>query len=193
MAEIRVGLFFGSFNPIHHGHLILANYLINNEVISQVWFVVSPQNPFKKKGDLVNEYTRLHLVQLAIEGNNNMKALDIEFKMGRPSYTIDTLNKLEEQYPRMNFTLILGSDSYDNLERWKSGYEILEKYQIIVYRRAGFNNSDIKSDKTKRIENPIIEISSTAIRTMIKKGLSVKYLLPDCVISEIEQSGLYKN
>lgn len=193
MAEIRVGLFFGSFNPIHHGHLILANYLINNEVVNQVWFVVSPQNPFKKKGDLVNEYTRLHLVQLAIEGNSNMKVLDIEFKMDRPSYTIDTLKKLEDQYPKINFSLILGSDSYENLERWKSGNEILERIQLIVYRRLGFNNQLIKSNKTTRIENPIIDISSTTIRTMIKMGLSVKYLLPDRVISEIEQSGLYKH
>jgi nicotinate-nucleotide adenylyltransferase len=192
MAELRVGLFFGSFNPIHHGHLILANYLLNNEVIDQVWFIVSPQNPFKKKGDLINEYTRLHLVHLAIEGCNNIKVLDIEFKMRKPSYTIDTLRKLEELYPNIKFSLILGSDGYENLERWKNGMQILEKYELLVYRRFGFDDTIIKSGKTIRIDNPIIDISSTVIRSLIKNGLSIRYLLPDRVILEIERSALYR-
>lgn len=192
MAELRVGLFFGSFNPIHHGHLILANHLLNNELIDQVWFIVSPQNPFKKKDDLINEYTRLHLVHLAIEGSKNLKVLDVEFKMSKPSYTIDTLLKLEELYPSVKFSLILGSDGYENLERWKNGSQILEKYELLVYRRIGFDNTIIKSGKTVRIENPIIDISSTVIRSMIKGGMAVRYLLPDRVISEIERSALYR-
>lgn len=192
MAELRVGLFFGSFNPIHHGHLILANHLLNNELIDQVWFIVSPQNPFKKKDDLINEYTRLHLVHLAIEGSKNLKVLDVEFKMSKPSYTIDTLLKLEKLYPSVKFSLILGSDGYENLERWKNGSQILEKYELLVYRRIGFDNTIIKSGKTVRIENPIIDISSTVIRSMIKGGMAVRYLLPDRVISEIERSALYR-
>ena len=124
---MKVGLYFGSFNPIHTGHCIIANYLIDNTSINQVWFVVSPQNPLKTSHSLLNEYHRLHLVQIAIEGETALKASDIEFQLPRPSYTIDTLTYFQEKYPNQEFSVIMGSDSFQNLKNWKN-YEAVIKH-----------------------------------------------------------------
>ena len=189
---MKVGLFFGSFNPIHHGHLIIANHIKNEDLVDQVWFIVSPHNPFKKRDDLINEYSRLHLVQKAIDGVSYFKVLDIEFKMSKPSYTIYTLKRLEEIYPTYNFSIILGSDSYENIERWHAGNEILSKYEMIVYKRKGFEQTKEKNNQTIWVDSPIIEISSTVIRRLIKRKLSIKYLVPEDVLEEIEMGSLYK-
>src|SRR5678810_1055949 len=126
---MNIGLFFGSFNPIHHGHLIIANFLLQKTDLNQVWFVVSPQNPLKSSGTLLNEYQRLFLVQLAISGENALKASDIEFRLPRPSYTIDTLTYVSEKYPEHQFCVIMGSDSYENLARWKNYETMLKLYK----------------------------------------------------------------
>jgi nicotinate-nucleotide adenylyltransferase len=189
---MRVGLFFGSFNPIHHGHLIVGNYIYNAGLFDQIWFIVSPHNPFKQKGDLSDEYSRLHLVKLAVEGVDYFKVSDIEFKMSKPSYTINTLRKLEMTYPDNIFSLIVGSDSYENISRWHCGEEILNRYSIVVYMRKDSDKIDPNRLCTLLNESPIIEISSTGIRKMIREGKSIKYFLPESVAEEIYKSGLYK-
>ena len=139
---MKVGLYFGSFNPIHTGHLIIASHVANYTDMDQVWFVVSPQNPLKPSSVLLNEYHRLFLVQLAVEEDPRLRATDVEFKLPRPSYTIDTLTYLQEKYPRHEFSLIMGSDSFQNLKRWKN-YELLVKnYPFIIYRRPQFPVQD---------------------------------------------------
>jgi nicotinate-nucleotide adenylyltransferase len=132
---MKVGLYFGSFNPIHHGHLVIANFILQHAHLDQVWFVVSPQNPLKRSATLLNEYNRLHLVRLAVEGESQLKASDIEFKLPKPSYTVDTLAYLQEKYPRDEFAIIMGSDSFQNLEKWKNYQWLLCHYPIYVYRR----------------------------------------------------------
>jgi len=182
----------GSFNPIHHGHLIIATHVLNKEYVDQVWFVVSPLNPFKDKNDLISEYSRLHMVSLAIDGIQKFRACDVEFKLPRPSYTIHTLDKLREMHPEHSYYLIVGGDSYQNMVRWKDGSRIIEEFNILVYNRKGH---EIKTDSALNVnylEAPVIEISSTVIRSMIKHGLNIKYLLPDQVIEEIDRSGLYR-
>ena len=189
---MRVGLFFGSFNPIHHGHLIVATHVMNAGLVDQIWFIVSPLNPFKHKGDLINEYTRLNLVSLAIEGMSWFKVSDIEFKLPRPSYTIDTLDKLRKAHPLIEFSLILGGDSYQNLKNWKEGHRIQSEIKIMVYQRKGYDTIGAKGELVNMIEAPVIEISSTMIRSMIRKGSCIRYYLPEKVREEIEKSGLYK-
>src|SRR5690606_30040136 len=128
-----IGVYFGSFNPIHHGHLIIANFIVQHTEMDQVWFVVSPQNPLKKSGSLLNEYHRLYLVQASIEDESSLKASDIEFRLPKPSYTIDTLIYLEEKFPMHQFAVIMGSDSYKNLPAWKNYSQLLKNYAVIVY------------------------------------------------------------
>jgi len=189
---MKIGLYFGSFNPIHHGHLIIAEHVINETELQQVWFVVSPQNPFKQSNSLLNEYHRLHLVKLAIEGENNLRASDIEFKLPKPSYTITTLQYLEEKYPQHQFTIILGSDSFLNLDKWRNAELIMARYELFVYTRAGF---EVRTDlpvKYKILDAPLLQISSTHIRKLIKNGQSVRYLIPDTVKEEIEKNHYYR-
>ena len=190
---MEIGLYFGSFNPIHHGHLIIANYVLQHSRLNQVWFVVSPQNPMKASGSLLNEYHRFYLVQLAIEGDNYLRAVDIEFKLPKPSYTADTLAYLKEKYPSYQFSLIMGGDSYSNLSKWKNPEYILKNHPIYVYRRLGdTNENNAIPSHVIYVDAPIIEISSTYIRATVKKGFSVRYLVPDKVCDEIEKSGYYK-
>ena len=189
---MKVGLYFGSFNPIHNGHLIIANHVLQNTGMDSVWFIVSPQNPFKQNHTLLNEYHRLHLVQTAIEGETRMRAVDIEFKLPRPSYTIDTLTYLEEKYPEYEFSIIMGSDSLENIEKWKSGEVILKRYTICVYERLNYPTRHIEGAKIISIKAPLIEISASLIRSNIKSGKSIRYLVPDSVMNEIERSGYYK-
>ncbi len=189
---MKIGLYFGSFNPIHHGHLIIANHVVNETALQQVWFVVSPQNPFKQNHSLLNEYHRLHLVKLAIEGENKLRATDIEFKLPKPSYTITTLQYLEEKYPEHQFTIILGSDSLQNLDKWKNAEVIMERYELYVYTREGFTVRTDLPVKYKILDAPLLQISSTHIRELVRKGKSIRYLLPDDVKEEIEKNHYYR-
>lgn len=188
---MKVGLYFGSFNPIHHGHLIIANFVCQNSDLDQLWFVVSPQNPLKPSAGLLNEYHRLFLVNLAIEGENKLRASDIEFKLPRPSYTIDTLTYLREKYPQHQFSVIMGSDSYQNLRNWKNYQQILNEYRVFVYLRAGFEiTSDISSNVTV-MNAPLLQISATHIRNNIRGKKSIRYLVPEKVMEEIERNAYY--
>jgi len=190
---MRVGLYFGSFNPIHHGHLLIATWLLQHTSLQQVWFVVSPQNPLKPAASLLNEYHRLYLVQLAIEGESNLKALDIEFKLPKPSYTVDTLAYLQEKYPSHDFSIIMGSDSFQNLPKWKNAEWLLKNYSLYVYKRPEHEDLPVyPGAKDIHILNaPLLPISSTEIRRKIKEGKSIRYWVPDAVKAEIERSGYY--
>ena len=189
---MKVGLYFGSFNPIHHGHLIIANHVIQHTDIDQLWFVVSPQNPFKQNHGLLNEYHRLHLIKLAIEGEKSLKASDIEFKLPKPSYTVTTLQYLQEEYPKHEFCIIMGSDSYQNLDKWKNAEVIMSRYHIYVYKRPGFDvREDLPAQKTV-LDAPLLQISATHIRELVKGGKSIRYLVPDKVKEEIEANRYYK-
>jgi nicotinate-nucleotide adenylyltransferase len=190
---MKIGLYFGSFNPIHNGHLIIANYFLHNTDLEKVWFVVSPQNPFKQDFSLLNEYHRLFLVQKAIEGERNLKASDIEFSLPRPSYTIDTLTYLDEKFPQHEFCVIMGSDSYQNLEKWKNGDRIKKNYNLYVYERRGFP-VEIQKSKSNIVllKVPLLDISASLIRKMIKEEKSIRYLVPDSVMEEIISAGYYK-
>lgn len=191
---MKVGLYFGSFNPIHNGHLIIANYIVQNTPLEQVWFVISPQNPLKKSSTLLNEYHRLYLVQVSIEDEPALKASDIEFRLPKPSYTINTLTYLAEKFPSHEFSIIMGSDSYQNLPEWKNYQQLLSTYPIYVYERPGFKPEN-KYEKAivNFVKAPLLEISSTYIRNIIKEGKSIRYLVPDKVRLEIEQNAYYRN
>jgi len=189
---MKIGLYFGSFNPVHHGHLIIANHMVQQTDLEQLWFVVSPQNPFKQNHSLLNEYHRLHLINIAIEGEKTLKATDIEFRLPKPSYTITTLQYLEEKYPQHEFSIIMGSDSFQNLDKWKNSQVIMERYKIFVYLRPGFEIRKDLNVKAITLDAPLLQISATHIREMIKTGKSIRYLVPDNVKDEIESNHYYK-
>ncbi len=189
---MKIGLYFGSFNPIHTGHLIIASYVANHTDLQQVWFVVSPQNPLKPSSVLLNEYHRLYLVQLAVEDDQRLRAIDVEFKLPRPSYTIDTLTYLQEKYPAHQFSLIMGSDSFQNLPRWKNFALLIKNYPFIIYRRPAFPVNDTLGAKLVVLDAPLLEISATDIRDNIKEGRTIRYLVPDKVRDEIETNRYYK-
>lgn len=191
---MKIGLFFGSFNPIHVGHLIIANNIAEYTDLKQVWFVVSPHNPLKEKESLLNEYHRLDLVNTAIEGNIKLKSCDIEFKLPRPSYTIDTLQYLSEKYPKHEFSLIMGSDNISTIHKWKNYDKLINSYPIYVYNRGNDNIFELekKYSQVKFLNVPLLNISSSLIRQMIKKNKSVKYLLPENVYQQVIQAGYYK-
>ena len=188
---MNIGLYFGSFNPVHVGHLIIANHILNFTNIKKVWFVVSPQNPFKEKENLLNEYHRLHLLKLAIEDDNRMKALDIEFNLPKPSYTATTLIHLEEKYPDNQFNIIMGSDSFQNLHKWKNYETIIKNYSIYVYLRPAFEIKNTINAKLNIVDAPLLQISATEIRKLIKEKRSIRYMVPENVREEIERGGYY--
>jgi nicotinate-nucleotide adenylyltransferase len=190
---MKVGLYFGSFNPIHHGHLLIASYVLNHTELQQVWFVVSPQNPLKPAASLLNEYHRLYLVQLAVEGEKDLKASDIEFKLPKPSYTIDTLTYLQEKYPNHEFSIIMGSDSFQNLPKWKNADWLLRNYPVYIYKRPGYENLPAYpgAKAVHMLNAPLLPVSSTEIRKDIKAGRSIRYLVPENVRAEIERNGYY--
>ena len=190
---MHIGLYFGSFNPIHVGHLIIASYAKHTTVLDKVWFVVSPQNPLKPSSTLLNEYHRLHLVRSAIENDTNFKVSDIEFHLPKPSYTVTTLAYLQEKYPAHQFSVIMGSDSFNNLKNWKNYETIIRNHKLFVFKRPGFDidNSQLQAD-LQVIEAPLLEISSTTIRKFIKENIPVRYMVPDAVAKEIEENRYYK-
>lgn len=189
---MQIGLYFGSFNPIHTGHLIIANHVLNETALEKIWFVVSPQNPFKHSSTLLNEYDRLHLVQKAVEDDDRLKASEIEYSLPKPSYTAHTLIYLSEKYPQHQFSIIMGSDSFQNLPRWKNANSILSHYPIFVYLRPGFELTVDAVNNVTILTAPLLEISATHIRDCIQDGKSIKYLVPDVVQTEIVKSGFYK-
>lgn len=192
-TQQKIGLFFGSFNPIHIGHLIIANFMATQTDLEQVWIVVSPQNPFKDKKSLANNYDRLHLVELAIANNPNLKVSNIEFGLPQPSYTIDTLTHLKEKFPQKYFSLIMGGDNLFTFHRWKN-YELILKYHdIYVYDRPGYETDKYKYyPNVKHFEVPLMQISASYIRNCIKEGHSVRYLVPDVVFEYLDKSNLYR-
>jgi len=191
---MKVGLFFGSFNPIHIGHLIIGNYVVEEMPLDQVWYVVSPQSPFKKKDRLLNEYDRLRMVELATQDNYKLQSSNVEFNMPKPSYTIDTLAHLSDLFPSYQFTLLMGSDNLKSLPKWKNYELILRNYKIVVYKRSGSLDHPLFNDPSVRIldNTPLLNISSTFIRRMIKEGNSIKYIVPEPVEKYIDEMGLYK-
>ncbi|MPS66589.1 MAG: nicotinic acid mononucleotide adenylyltransferase [Chryseobacterium sp.] len=192
----KIGLFFGSFNPIHIGHLILANYILENSDMNEVWFVVSPQNPFKDKKTLLNDHNRLDMVELALKNYPNIKASNVEFSLPKPSYTIDTLAYLNEKYPKYSFSLIMGEDNLKSLHKWKNADYLIKNYHIIVYPRV--SEGETKASAYQNHENislikaPIIELSATEIRNMIKENKNVRPMLPPEVFEYLDGSSFYK-
>ncbi|MEL6635289.1 MAG: nicotinate (nicotinamide) nucleotide adenylyltransferase [Bacteroidota bacterium] len=190
---MKIGLFFGSFNPIHVGHLIIANYMATQTDLKQVWLVVSPQNPFKTKSSLARDYDRLHLVELAIEDNPALRASDIEFKLPKPSYTIDTLTYLREKYPQHEFALIMGGDNLATLPKWKNYEAILKYYSVYVYQRPQYEPGELSQHPQVRLfEAPLMQISASYIRRCIKAGHSIQYLVPTPVFDYLNSSHLYR-
>lgn len=191
---MNIGVFSGSFNPVHVGHLILANYIVEFTEIEEVWFVVSPQNPFKEEAELLDEHIRLQMVEIALEDYTKLKASDFELLMPKPSYTIDTLNALKEKYPEHNFTLIIGADNWSYFENWKEHDKILANHNLKVYPRLGYRISIPNKLKAKveALDSPIIEISSTFIRESIKAKKNVRPFLPENVHEYIIENNLYK-
>lgn len=190
---MKVGLLFGSFNPIHIGHLILANFMATNTDLDTVWLVVSPQNPFKPSNSLLHEFDRLHMVSLAIADNPHLGVSNIEFSMPKPSYTIDTLTYLQEKYPSYEFVLIMGEDNLASFPKWKNYERILEYHKVYVYPRSGSLNSEITHlPNVSFVKAPILDISATFIRDCIKQEKSIKYLVPDEVADYIRVHKLYQ-
>jgi nicotinate-nucleotide adenylyltransferase len=189
---MKIGLYFGSFNPIHVAHLIIANHILNETKIEKLWFIVSPHNPLKAEANLLNEYHRLHLVRLATEDDGRIKASDIEFNLPKPSYTVNTLAYLAEKYPDHQFSLIMGSDSFQNLPKWKNYKVIVKNYPICVYMRPGYEiNNDMNAD-LKVLDAPLLQLSATHIRKLAAEGKSIRYMVPDKVWEEIEKGRYYK-
>lgn len=192
--KIKTGVFGGSFNPIHIGHLALANYLCENGYIDELWFLVSPQNPFKQNQSLLADCMRLRLVQEAIKGYPHFHASDFEFNLPKPSYTVTTLNKLSETYPDREFYLIIGADNWAAFDRWKSPEEILSRHHVLIYPRLGYEiNIESLPQHVKAVDSPLIEISSTFIRESLAQGKDMRYFLHPGVYEIIKEERLYRN
>lgn len=173
------GLFFGSFNPVHIGHMVLANYFLAETELKEIWFVVSPHNPLKEKKDLLDEVQRLQMVRLAIGDFSKMKASNIEFGLPQPSYTVNTLAHLQEKFPKKEFALIMGADNLQTLHKWKNYEEILKRHLIYVYPRPGYNGGQFKDHPRVKFTNaPVMDISSTDIRRWIKEKKDVRFFMP---------------
>lgn len=189
----KIGLFFGSFNPIHIGHLMIAEYFVENTDLKEVWFVVSPNSPFKQKDSLLNEHQRLYMVNIAIEDDSRFRSCDIEFKLPYPSYTCNTLVFLKEKYPDKEFVLMMGEDNLEGISKWKNSDYILQNYEIYVYPRIGSDGAQWKEQSNITfVPAPYIGISATLIRQSIANRKSVRYFLHPKVASFIDEMGLYR-
>jgi nicotinate-nucleotide adenylyltransferase len=188
----KIGLFFGSFNPIHVGHLIIANVMAQNTDLDKVWLVVSPQNPFKPSKGLLHEFDRYDLVKAAIADNFKLEVSDVEFHLPKPSYTIHTLAYLTEKYPNKEFKVIIGEDNLENFTKWKNHEQILNQFGLYVYPRPHVTNSDLKRHSNVTIvKAPMIDISATYIRNCIKNNKSIRYLVPETVENMIRTKKFY--
>lgn len=188
-----IGLFFGSFNPIHIGHLIIAQHVLEHAGLDRIWFVVSPHNPLKERRTLARDSDRLHLVRLAIEDNPRFHASNVEFQLPKPSFTVDTLAYLREQYPETAFHLLMGGDNLATLAKWKNHEILLRDYPILVYRRPGQPDTPFDQHPGVRFfDAPLLDISATFIREQIREGKSIRYLVPDAVFAYLEGSALYR-
>lgn len=190
----HIGLFFGSFNPIHIGHLIIASHILENGGPEEVWFVVSPHNPLKPRHTLARDHDRLHLVQLAVADNPRMRASHIEFGLPKPSYTIDTMAYLKEKYPLYRFSLIMGGDNLATLDKWKNFEVLLRDHDILVYSRPGHGPTPWDAHPRVRFfEAPLLHISATFIREGLRAGRSMRYLLPEPVYQYLETCTMYRD
>lgn len=190
---IKTGLFFGSYNPIHIGHLAIANYIVEFTDLDELWFVVSPQNPLKAQSSLLADYHRLEMVEKAIGDDLRFKASNIEFGMPKPSYTIDTLTYLQEKHRDREFFLIMGSDNIQSFHKWKNYQQILDNFKILVYPRPNCHEYDLKNHPSvTEVNAPNIEISSTFIRQSIKENKDIRYFLPASTYEYIDKMNFYK-
>lgn len=192
---MKIGLYFGTFNPIHVGHLIIANHLAENSELDEIWMVVTPHNPHKQKSSLLADHHRLQMVHLATENYPKIKPSDFEFKLSQPNYTINTLVKLQEKHPQHEFSLIMGEDNLNSLQKWKNYEIILQNHEVYVYPRLNSGEIDaqfINHPKIHKINSPIIEISSTFIRENIKLSKNIQPLLPHKVWDYCEHNLFYK-
>ncbi len=194
---MKIGLYFGSFNPIHVGHLIIANHMAEHSSLDQIWMVVTPHNPLKQKNTLLDDYQRLHLVNLATDDYPKIKPSDIEFKLPQPNYTVNTLAHLKDKYPQHEFSLIMGEDNLKSLHKWKNYEFILENHDIYIYPRILETNdsetgSALNQSRIHKIDAPIVEISSTFIRESIKNKKNVRPLLPEKVWQYVDHNNFYR-
>ena len=188
---MNIGLFFGSFNPIHIGHLIVANVMA--DYVDRVWFVVSPQNPLKKSNSLLHEFDRYDMVQKAIQDNHRLQVTDVEFSMPKPSYTIDTLTYLSEKHPQHSFKLVMGSDNLAQLPKWKNYQLIIDNYGLLVYERPRAETTELADHpNVSSVEAPLLDISASFIRKSVKENRSIRYLVPEVVERYIESQGFYR-
>ena len=189
---MKIGLFFGSFNPVHVGHLIIANFMATQTDLEKVWLVVSPQNPLKLKSTLAKDRDRLNMVQAAVEDNPNLKVSDIEFKLPKPSFTVETLAYLAEKYPQHEFSLIMGGDNLATLHKWKNYETILRGYDLYIYKRPNYDLGNLATHPRVRLfDAPLMEISATYIRKCLSEGKSVQYLVPEAVEKYLVESKVY--
>ena len=191
---MEIGLYFGSFNPIHVGHVVIANYILETTAIDELWFVISPQNPLKEKSTLLDDYQRLRMVELAIDDFPHLRASSVEFSLPQPSYTIQTLAHLCDKYPHHTFSLIMGGDNIQSIHKWKNYQRIIENYKIYVYPRPGFvmpPNLD-ENPNIEIVNAPLMEISSSMIREWIKQGRNIQGFMPSSAWQYLDEMNFYK-
>ena len=189
----RIGLLFGSFNPVHTGHLILAEYFATRAGLAQVWLVLSPHSPFKDEADLLPDTARLAMLQLAVAGNPHLRAENIELSLPRPSYTIATLDALRARHPGQEFVVLMGADNLPGLPRWRSADRLLQEVDMLVYPRPGVALPPLAGfPRAQLVHAPLLDISATFVRVSLRRGESVRYLVPDAVLAEIEREGYYR-
>ncbi len=191
---MKIGLFFGTFNPVHIGHMVIANYMVEYTDLEQIWMVVTPQNPFKQKESMLKDYDRLHLVRLAIGDDNRIKGSDAEFGLPQPNYTSTTLAYLKEKYPENDFALIMGADNLNHFHKWKNHEIILENHDLYVYPRLDANEGGEfrKHYKVNYVDAPVMKVSSSFIRKALTEGKNVNYYMPTNVAKYVEEMNLYR-